>query len=272
MFARKYKKELFLIWLAAFCSPATGSFAEEQGRHTWEVGPEISHIAYEEPGIMKEKGTMAGVAGVYTYHNMVMIQGEGRMSSGRVDYSSSSTGAIDDIKDFIMELRGLGGYDIQVSGRSIITPYMGLGYRYLNDNSAGRTSSTGHRGYERESNYLYSPVGLAYITELNGGWFIGASGEYDIFWYGKQISHLSDAVSGMNDVENRQHSGYGLRGAVKVRKKLSRISLSAEPFVRYWNIAKSDEEDIIQNGSKVAKGWEPENNSTECGLRFMIGF
>lgn len=237
------------------------------GTHEWEIRPELSYIKYEEPGIMKQKGFMAGIGGSYTYKAPVTFTLEGRYSAGRVDYRNS--GAIDGIPDYIIEIRSLAGYVVRVSHEYVVMPYIGVGYRYLNDDMAGMVSSTGARGYERESNYYYSPVGLEASRCFTDGWRCTLNVEIDIFWQGKQKSHLSDADSRYNDLENEQNEGYGVRGALRVRKKTAAIHVFAEPFFRYWNIRQSDREPIISAGSIASYGCEPTNNSTELG--FIVG-
>jgi len=81
---------------------------------------------------------------------------------------------MNNIDDYILEFRGLAGYDFPVSKASFLTPYAGIGYRYLNDDSSGKVASTGALGYERESNYIYSPIGVKFIADLKKGWSMGA--------------------------------------------------------------------------------------------------
>ncbi|PIV41068.1 MAG: hypothetical protein COS27_10960 [Nitrospirae bacterium CG02_land_8_20_14_3_00_41_53] len=85
-----------------------------------------------------------------------MLKAEGRLSYGWVDYSNSGT--MDDIDDYIWELRGLGGYDFSVLKASILTPYIGIGYRYLNDDMSGRVSSTGALRMVMKENQITSIV------------------------------------------------------------------------------------------------------------------
>lgn len=237
----------------------------ELPKHTWELGTEISHITYKEPSVMREKGMMYGIVGAYTYHNKLMLKADGRFSYGQVDYKNSGT--LNNIDDYILEFRGLGGYDFPVFTASTLTPYMGIGYRYLNDNDSGRVTSTGAWGYERESNYLYSPIGVEIITPLKNGWSVGATAEYDIFWWGKQKSHLGD-VPGYYDIENDQEKGYGIRGSIKVQKRLKKLDLVIEPYIRYWNI--KDSKTTTDPDGTI---WiEPKNNSTEIGCKLAVKF
>jgi len=263
------KKVLALAICFAFIGMGSVLAQTELPKHSWELGTEISHITYKEPSVMREKGMMYGIVGSYTYHNKLMLKVEGKGSWGQVDYKNSGT--LGNIDDYTLEFRGLGGYDFSVFTASTLTPYIGIGYRYLNDDMTG-TTSTGALGYERESNYLYSPIGVEVITPLKNDWSIGATAEYDIFWWGKQISHLSDVNSGYNDLENRQNKGYGIRGSIKVQKKLSKLDLVIEPYIRYWNIKKSKDADWTYHGTKIGYGYEPNNNSTEIGCKLAVIF
>ncbi len=265
-----------LIASLAICFMFVGigsSFAEpsQLQMHTWEVVPEISHITYEEPDVMEAKGFMYGIAGSYAYHNNLMLKAEGRFSYGQVDYdgqlSDGTSYTIDGIDDYMLEFRGLGGYDFPILTATILTPYIGFGYRYLNDDP-----SFDPAGYERESNYIYSPIGVEIITPLENGWSVGAILEYDIFWWGKQISHLSDLDPGLNDTENDQDKGYGWRGSIKLQKNGKEIDFVIEPFIRYWNIKKSKDADITYYGTYIGYGYEPKNNSTEFGIKFAAKF
>jgi len=239
-------------------------------KHTFELDPEISYRIYKEPDVMSEKGMMYGLVGSYTYHNKLMLKAEGRGSWGKVDYSN--TGEIDNITDYMLEFRGLGGYDFPILKTSTITTYIGIGYRYLNDDMSGKISSTGALGYLRESNYIYSPIGIEFIIHLENNWSIGEVVEFDYFWWGKQKSYLSDADPGYNDLSNRQKKGFGLRGSIALQKKIKTIEFEVGPFIRYWNIKKSETEIITYLGVPIGVGWEPKNNSTEVGIMGAIKF
>lgn len=246
-------------------------FAEPLQMHTRRVGVEMSHITYKEPGVMEEKGFMRGIGGSYTYHNYIMLRAEGRFSYGQVDYKNSGT--MDNVNDYMLEFRGLGGHDFHISSGSIITPYIGIGYRYLNDDSSGRLTSTGEFGYERESNYLYSPIGIETLTKSDNGWSIGVILEYDYFWMGKQKSNLGSGAAyygalGYYDIENDQNDGYGWRGSIKFQKERLKRIVIIEPFIRYWNI--EDSKTTTDPGGTTY--WEPKNNSTELGINVSVAY
>jgi len=236
-----------------------------------EVGAEIFHVMYEEPGLMEESGVMFGVYGNYVIHpNSFVITLDGRFSVGNVEYSSYQ--GSDDIRDYIFESRALFGYDFKVSARAYLTPFMGIGYRYLFD-GLKEIETSALLTYDRKSNYIYSPIGLECTFGLRNGWSLGASGEYDLFWHGWQFNEnfryhgidLSDDYK----VENNQENGWGTRGSVRIIKNLGKIDFAVEPYFRYWDIDDSDYLYIPEIGDFIH---EPPNTSKEWGGRVGVRF
>jgi len=244
---------------------------QQRQRHFFTVGTEISYIQYEEPSVMKETGVMAGIVGSYAYHNHIMIKAEGKLAYGQIDYDGATQGGtplkVNGIPNYMLEVRGLLGYDFAAKAVTI-TPYLGIGYRWLQDNMQEKSLS----GYKRESNYIYLPIGLEVVANLGNGWSLGASGEYDVFLWGKQISYLSTYDRRYNDIENKQTTGYGVRGAVSIAKKGEKVGFIIEPYVKYWNIDNSDIQPITYSGAVIGYGREPKNNSTEIGCKLAVTF
>lgn len=256
------KKEIVAFAVYLICALTGNSSAEQlqMKMHSFEIGPEASFIQYVEPDVMKETGYMVGAAGSYAYHNNLMLKAEGKASYGMVYYENSGT--IDNIPNYMFEGRLMGGFDFPVLEASIVTPYIGVGYRYLVDDAGGKVSSTGAGGYKRESNYYYSPIGIETLTSLKNEWYVGIVLEYDHFWKGRQVSHIGDVNPSVGTIKNDQNDGYGLRGSIRFKKE-GNFSYVLEPFARYWNI----------DDSEVVDTWiEPKNHSTEVGLKFIFSF
>ena len=85
-------------------------------------------------------------------------------------------------------------------------------------------------------------------------------------------SHLSDTGLALNDIENNQDKGYGIRGSIKLLKKGEKLDFVTEPFIRYWNIKKSKETAITYSGTIIGYGYEPKNNSIEIGCKLAVKF
>lgn len=239
-------------------------------KHSFEIGPEIAYMKYKEPDVMQQDGPMYGVVASYTYHDRIMVGIDARLSYSEMDYENSGT--INDINNYIFETRGLIGYDIPRSN-TIITPYIGLAYRWLYDDKGGSVSSTGAAGLDRESNYYYSPIGIKTYSEIGNGWSLGITAEFDYFWGGEQNSYLSDvSPTYYSDASNTQNDGYGVRGSIRFQKKWEISSFVFEPFIRYWEIDKSEYDYVLHGGVPNTAVYEPKNHTIEIGAMFLFYF
>ena len=266
---------LLLFPATLFAQP--GSFPKH-----WEIGTEIYHAVYEEPGIMKETGFMYGVKSAVSFHEKIvgpvdLVGIEGAYTRGFQNYSSFWTGNLDAVKVSVFEIRGSLGHDIVNEG-AVWTPYLGLGYRCKKDHAYGLISTSGALGYDRESQYLYSPLGIAVATDLENGWSVGGFVEYDYFWNGTQKSLFSDLHPLNSDLVNDQDSGYGIRASVKISKQLHDGFLVVfEPFLRYWSIDQSNPGEYMEYNAFLDRvvqhtGYEPENSSLGYGVNIFLLF
>ena len=248
------------------------AFAETESKpHFFEIGTELYDYSYKEPGVMENDGAMYGVNASYTYRDRFMFRLKARTAWGEHDYTSANTGSASNIDDFAFEFRTLGGIDYSVNDLTI-TPYVGFGYRYLNDDSAGRITTTGALGYERESNYYYSPIGIKAVHDFKNAWKFGATLEYDLFWSGEQKSHLGDAIPGFGTLINEQNDGWGTRFSLFLKRESAVFRFKVEGFFRYWKIDDSEIYPIRYYNIQVGYGWEPENETRETGLKLSILF
>ena len=133
-----------------------------------------------------------------------------------------------------------------------------------------RKASIDPAGYDRESNYLYLPMGAMATCMRGNEWLHNPKLEFDLLLYGKQESHLSDIAGlGLSDVTNQQHSGYCFRFSYGFLKKYDTNNVVIEPFLRYWYIDDSEAKSIP--GTALV-GLEPENKTLELGIRFIWRF
>jgi hypothetical protein len=237
-------------------------------RRGWEIGGQLAHYHYEEPNFAQVNGNRGGLVGAYTFParwNRVFFKVDGRASYGALKYQGSGTQ--DSVPDLIIEARGVAGMDFFPGNRLSLSPYLGLGYRYLYNDLRGR-SSTNAVGYRRYSNYLYAPVGLTTRIDLGNRWVLAPTVEADIFILGKQKTQLSDTNLGFNDVTNSQKRGSGYRVYVMVEKD----HLAFGAWTHYWNIKDSDVQFAgVVNGVPMG-GLEPANWTRESGIEFRYRF
>ena len=239
-----------------------------------KIGFDTRYIDYEEDNFMEEDGWMYGIFGSYTYHgnNQLMFETSLNYVFGEIDYdgqTQSGTPVTADTDDWIFEWRGLIGKDYRFKDSSVITAFMGVGYRYWNDD----IDVSG--AYEREIQYWYLPIGVKVVSTLVGNWTWGMSVEYDLFLGGEAKSHYSDIHPAYNDPENDQDfgDGYGVALSLQFSRKLSdNYGVSIDPYIRYWDIDESDTSMLTAYGIPIGYIIEPENETTIYGMRLNITF
>lgn len=233
---------------------------------TVQLGMYLSDITYTEPDVMQEEGSLTGFIARYNSHKQGDFSAlELHYATGYMDYEGS--GKMTDIPDTMFEIRGLLGSDTNVELGYQVTTYIGLGYRYLNDDSSGMLSNTLASGYEREQTYLYVPLGLQIAQRpVPKKWYFSARLEYDFFLFGKNTSHLGD-IPGYDDVSLNQNDGYGYRASIAFNKEITLgAAITIEPFYRYWNVSDSN-----VTYDSMGRGWiEPYNYSKEFGISLII--
>ncbi|AEF53959.1 hypothetical protein Mar181_0909 [Marinomonas posidonica IVIA-Po-181] len=249
---------IFSIW-------SVGVFAASSSASV-ELGVYASSITYTEPSVMEENGSLSGLNGRIIFQQANDFKAlEITIASGKMDYEGSGT--IQGIPDELFEIRGLRGSQWKVSSAWQVTPYIGLGYRYLNDDSSGMISSTSAYGYEREQVYYYSPIGIRFEHDkfLND-WNLYGSFEFDYFLLGKNTSYTG-RLRGHNDLSFEQHEGFGNRIHLGLSKPLYKgLTFKVEAFYKYWSIEDSTL-DYDADGTAMI---EPKNHSKEMGISVML--
>ncbi|TNF69481.1 MAG: hypothetical protein EP298_03065 [Gammaproteobacteria bacterium] len=229
---------------------------QDKRKASISISPEFGYYRYEEPGIMKIKGPLIGLNSEtqiplpYKFSVRLFVRSAYNFGS----YSSTSSGDQDNDNSWLINIAPSVGYSFIFNNGFTLTPYTGFGYRYLNNDSSGDTTTTGHFGYLRESNYFYWPIGLD-IKLKQGKWSYRGVFEYDYLIVGYQYSHLPASFGGT--ISNKQTQGYGLNGKLEIAYQVSRrVQIGVGPYIRYWNIKESE----------VDKGFvEPDNNTFEAG-------
>jgi Outer membrane protein beta-barrel domain len=278
----KLSRPLAAAALVAICTAAPAQDAPQPSllltRPGWEIGGQVSKYKYEEPGLMNLKGERLGFVGAYTATNDVRVYSriDLRVSYGKLDYKSVDTGESSDIPDWIGEVRAVVGRDYLVGEGLALSPYLGLGYRYLYNDLRGY-SSNGAKGYRRYSEYFYAPIGLTMRIRAGSQWVVAPTVEYDAFIGGKQKTKLSDAgvieaggiVGIFPTINNKQERGRGYRVSLMFEK--DRWALG--PWFHYWNIKDSDHVFIGVNPSGQSVFLhEPPNRTREGGFEFRYRF
>ncbi len=245
--------------------------------YQYRLASEFSYFSYhEKTADMKERGPFFGIYGAYDWRPagiqdwwLNVLHLDTHFNFGLVDYKSTDA-EVANLKDFMAEPRLWLGRDLSPFDFTRLTPYGGLGYRYLYDH-LGQASDIG--GYDRTSEYLYVPIGFDIENQSVPGWQFGLNVEYDIFIQGWQENYLSNVSEGNPNFNNKQNSGFGIRGSLDIIKKMEHVNFLFSPYIRYWKIRQSKLTTAINTSSEIEfVGYEPTNSSTEIGARFGVQF
>lgn len=238
-----------------------------------DVGFQISDYKYEEDVngafFMSLEGKKLGLTGSFTQalENNWYWGGDARYAAGNVSYTSASTGSNSSNAESYLDMRLTTGKDFEAGSNNVLSPYAGMGYRSLSDDSRNYTS-TGNAAYRRKSTYIYIPVGLTHRVRLNGESRISTTLEYDYLLEGTQRSYLTDVVGYTSDLYNTQRKGYGAR----LNLAYETANWSAGVFYHYWNIQDSDLGTYTKDPNLVGTGYEPHNITREFGVQVKYRF
>ncbi|MCC6758380.1 MAG: hypothetical protein IT395_01970 [Candidatus Omnitrophica bacterium] len=275
----RFDVRTIMLFLAVLLLAPQGAEALEERMNTATLGVETQYNRFKSD-TMKEHGILYGANGAYTYRGRLvmdklpkgMFRLEGRIIFGRIQFDGQLFDGnhydIKKAKDFDGEVRSLVGYDFPVFSSTTVTPFIGMGYRYFRDDL-----SKSNAGYRRISNYFYTPVGFETRTPFGTGWSAGLVLEYDLFWFGRQDTYLSDLDPLFSDLTNDQDSGYGFKTSIKVRKEMDDKNYVLEPYVSYWNAGSSDTQKVYHTGVYGGLNYqEPESSTTEIGVKAGVEF
>jgi hypothetical protein len=183
------------------------------------------------------------------------------------------------IPQYYYDIKAAVGYDFAVEGIQL-SPYIGLGYRFLSQQWGGTSTSTGALGYDRQSTYNYIPIGVINRIAVNDNKAkIETTFEYDYLISGNQFSGLSSlngthsgtTYANVPNSNNSQKSGYGLNLTVMYKED----NWGVGPYFKYWNIQQSQTNSaVIQiNGTSYNYSvWEPSNTTKEYGVKAIYRF
>ncbi len=238
-------------------------YGGQSSRNDYSLGIEGFHELYREPGADVTFTTNYGsITGRWVHEfadSNVFTALDGRYSTGTDSYKSSSgtySGAREDETDDRVRIgMNFGPF----------SPYVGLGLRYFIDNGKGQVSDLGAHAYDRRITQFYAPIGVSYSYTTEGNMTITPNFEVDPLLYGNVNTRLGN-ITGLYNINNSQHTGFGLRGEVMAGWQYRDTELQVGPFVRYWKI-----NDSATTTDPIGNTWiEPHNTRLQYGLALQL--
>jgi hypothetical protein len=279
-----------LVLLVGACSAITAEAASAQTRPGFEVNAELLDYSYRErldgDIVVRDDGGFVGIGATYveTIGGGVLLRARLNVALGSVDYRGPAGGIdgfaaqdsrIDDVSQSFGQLELHLAKDFALGGATL-TPFVGIGSRYLEDESGGETTEDGLLGYDREVSFAYVPIGMSARLPLSSSRAatLVLSGQYNIVTHGTAESKFSRIDPSFPDVEVDLEGGSGFELSALVSLPLGSRSVSFGPFVRRWSIDRSRSFVLAdpEGGGDAIEFFEPTNDTTEFGLRAAFGF
>jgi len=236
-----------------------------------QLGLTVSGYVYDEPSLsVRMTAINVGVEylGTYAFQNDWFVLGQIDYSNGPVQYSGSGTAS--GIPQYYVNLKAALGRDFAFNG-FVLSPYIGIGYRYLDQALGGTVTSTGAVGYDRRSTYNYIPIGVVHRFAVNDNKAkLETTLEYNYLISGNQYSGLGAVNPYLSNQNNAQNSGYGINLTVLYKQD----HWGFGPYYKYWNIedSQTNSTNVVASGVRYTGFYEPANTTNEFGLKLTYSF
>jgi hypothetical protein len=262
--------------------------AKAQVRGGFEVSTEAFDYRYREREdgkvIVRDDGLFGGIGIGYveTIGGGSFLRGRLRVAAGSVDYRSDGSIVdepggeevrLDNVLHTSGQLELHFGKNFAVGTGATLTPFVGLGSRYLIDSSGGEVSDSGLLGYDREISYAYVPIGADATVPVGRRSVLRLSAQYNLFVGGTAKSRFSKIDPQVPDIEVDTQEGHGLEASAMLGLPVGRRELAFGPFLRFWKIGQSDSILIgPEFPGEPERFVEPRNRTTELGIRVSLAF
>ncbi|HZF42321.1 MAG TPA: hypothetical protein VEZ48_02815 [Sphingomonadaceae bacterium] len=264
---------IFVAGLSVLGSTGT---AQAQTRPGFELGSELFDYSYRERSegktIVRDDGEFIGLTGSYveTIGSGLFLRARLSTDFGRVDYEAGNE-RLKNVSQDIGQLELQIGRDFKLGSGTTLTPFAGLASRVLTDHSGGKVTQGGLQGYDREISYGYVPVGIAAGLPVGSNLRLNLSVQYNWVIDGVSESKFSEIDPEAPDLKLDLRDGHGIEASAMLSVPLGGDALSFGPFVRQWNLDRSESATFVEDGLSV-EFFEPKNRTTEVGVRLSFGF
>lgn len=265
-----------LLLMAAAAAACGAAPAAAQTATGLSLGLEVLDYNYRERDggapVVFDDGVMTGLDIGYTGHIthdlLFSVRVAGR--TGEIDYRSDDGERLENIDQSVGQLDLRLVHDVRLSPRAVLSPFVGIGHRLLEDESGGATTAAGAAGYDREISYTYVPVGTTLSFGTSARSTVSFSAEYDFIVSSRFKTQLSDVDRSLPNLDLGGRGGHGVQVSATITRPIGRRrALEIGPFLRHWDVERSDSYRLTVPGATV-EFFEPDNRTTEWGLR--VGF
>lgn len=261
-------KQSFLLLLLSTCPRLIMADAGSIATSVW-LGVTATEFDYEEfddqdDSLDHEEGLMPGVnAGASIEDDRWFGEASLLWSSGRVDYHSAAVDSETDNQ--ILNLEALGGTPLFASGRNRASLVAGAGYRNW---SRDIHSTPTANGVDETYRWYY--------------WLLGLRGEHEFNGRTRIVSDLQLTRTVNPEIDVQFKANYddvsldlgeetGFKASITLLRKMAGgTSLWLMPWYERWELGRSKDADLYQNGVPVGAVWEPRSETHNYGVNFGV--
>ncbi len=152
------------------------------------------------------------------------------------------------------------GYPWAIRDNFVLTPYLGLGYRYW---ERGETS---YPNYKEVYTWGYIPVGLRIDYDINDKWRVGGNVAANFMFGGNMKAYLSELSRGAPDLDFSLGNEVGWYAELPVTYRITNNwALTAAPWYEYSTIGRSDTK-YFRYGGSLYSAYEPSSKTNQFGI------
>jgi hypothetical protein len=245
---------------------------KEQKLSMFSMGLTAYYFDYKEDVVLPTKSTesgwLPGLFGSYTYrrNSVFYTKISAQYAAGNLTYDGSTLSGTpikyDANPQRFIKLEWDFGYPWAISPNLIITPYLGIGFRYWERGKAETASI--YTSYREDYSWGYIPAGIRVDYDINNHLRIGVNATVNYMFGGNMKAYLSE-VGNYPDMHFTLGDKIGWLAELPITYKFNRKwSLTATPWYEYSAIGESP--------VNTFGFYEPSSSTNQYGVNLSINY
>lgn len=254
-------------------------YEECQNNHLIMLGAKCYNYDYKEDLPPGRKSTELGwLPGIFILlnvntisiiHNRFLVE----FTDAKTKYdgtTQSGSPVKDNTRNNFLTLETDIEFNIELTSSFILTPYIGIGYRYW---YRGGSEKPDYAPYSEDYSWYYVPIGIKPIIKIGKNVIWDFDIVVKIMFNGKIRVNMTDTHPLYNSPKADLGNKPGFKIGTSLNFKMARdIIFVLNPYYEYSAIKKSNTFIITYNSNPYAYGYEPSSTTYQYGLDLGIGY
>jgi opacity protein-like surface antigen len=252
-----------IVMLPLYAAVAATNTASAS-HYQWNFGVNERYVSFQDTNtnFAPNSGFMHGVTGGFTYQAPVQFSINMNYAQGTTDYYTSAARSYSTKpKNSLFDVVASVARPVYYLQRHFV-PYVGIGYRYFNNDALGVMMNQAQQGYNSKQATMYVPVGFSTQIARQRHWQMLLNVRYDFIFEGTQKTYSSQINSG-SAVTARDH-GFGVHVSADWQTNSAYGLVTVSPYYSHYSF-KGDEQTIANTSIQVKN-----NTTTETGMAVTL--